>query len=257
MIKTLAPSRYASIATARANQRFVEKYGIPPVFPPFVEKYGLKVIGGPFQGMSYIDEAAGSTLLPKLIGSYECELDEVIHRILATEYSTVVDVGCAEGYYAVGLAMRLPGSPKIHAFDTDAEAQKLCASLATRNGVSDRIILEGFCDPRRLQSTLKGKSLVFCDCEGYEKTLLVPSEAPALKDADVLVELHDLFESGITPTILGRFQESHDIQLIDAVERIPHDYPAISFLTMEQRRVALSEDREGPMQWAFMTPKSV
>ena len=256
LLKTFAPAQYTAITTARANQRFVEKYGVPPVAPLYLEKYGLRVIDGPFKDMLYIDEAAGSALLPKLIGSYERELEEVINHILATEYKTVIDVGCAEGYYAVGLGLRLLGAPTIHAFDTSRDAQKLCSKLASVNKVTDRIIIEGTCDSERLQKTIDGKSLVFCDCEGYEIELLQPSVAPALKSADILVELHDLFKPGITPTILERFQDSHDIQLIDAVERNPEDYPAINFLSLRQQQIALSEDREGPMQWAFMTPKS-
>ncbi len=117
-------------------------------------------------------------------------------------------------------------------------------------------MIEGHCDAERLQTTLRGKSLVFCDCEGYEIELLNPDTAPKLKTADILVELHDLFKPGITPTLIERFQDSHDIQLIDAVERNPKDYPSLDFLSEKQREIALAEDREGQMQWAFMTPKA-
>jgi hypothetical protein len=64
---------------------------------------------GLFYGMKYPSlEAAGSTLYPKLLGSYERELHGIMERIVRTDYATVVDIGCAEGYYAAGLALRLP-----------------------------------------------------------------------------------------------------------------------------------------------------
>jgi hypothetical protein len=43
-----------------------------------------------------------STFIPKIIGSYECELHPAIEEIIVNNYAEVWDVGCAEGYYAVG-----------------------------------------------------------------------------------------------------------------------------------------------------------
>ena len=62
---------------------------------------GLKVIHGPFEGLQYPDaRSSGSSLLPKLIGSYEHELHEIINDALGQSYTDLVDIGCAEGYYA-------------------------------------------------------------------------------------------------------------------------------------------------------------
>src|SRR4051812_14244715 len=69
-----------------------------------LERYGPVVLSGPFAGMAYVRQAAGSCLAPKLIGCYEAELHGVVARILRTGYTQIVDIGCAEGYYAVGLA---------------------------------------------------------------------------------------------------------------------------------------------------------
>src|SRR6478672_6897407 len=68
---------------------------------------GLVVQHGPFKGMKYPGvNSVGSALIPKLLGSYERELHPLIDSICAGQYDQVVDIGCAEGYYAVGLAMR-------------------------------------------------------------------------------------------------------------------------------------------------------
>jgi len=42
----------------------------------------------------------------------------------------------------------------------------------------------------------------------------------------------------------------------DSADRDPADYPVLLFLTSEQQKVAVSEFRGGPQQWAFMTPKN-
>jgi hypothetical protein len=68
----------------------------------------LRVAGGPFQGLHYPHRrSVGSAPLPKLLGSYESELHAALEQLLTEEHETVVDIGCAEGYYAVGLGLRL------------------------------------------------------------------------------------------------------------------------------------------------------
>jgi hypothetical protein len=258
VLRAVAPKTFDALMAARINrygQQVMAKHGVPEITSAFVARYGLTVLGGPFAGMHYINESAGSSFLPKLIGSYECELYGVIKQILATKYDTVVDVGSAEGFYVVGLAMRMQFAPKIVAFDINRDAQELCRSLAKKNNVEDKIIVSGFCDTAVLQTTLQGRSLVVCDCEGYETELLQPSAVPALARADILVELHDCLKPGITQVITDRFSHSHHILMIDSVDRDPDDYPVINFLSAEQQRVAVSEFRNGPQQWAFMAPK--
>ena len=66
------------------------------------------VHAGPFAGMRYVDRSVGSCFIPKLLGTYERELAPKIERICRRQPGLVVDVGAAEGYYAVGLAMRIP-----------------------------------------------------------------------------------------------------------------------------------------------------
>jgi len=259
VLRAIAPKRYDALMATRINrhgQKVMAKQGIPAITSAFVQRYGFTVLGGPFAGMVYITESAGSSFLPKLVGSYECELYGVLEQILASSYDTVADVGSAEGYYVVGLAMRMQTTPKIYAFDINHEARELCRSLAKKNKVEQKIIIAGFCDAAMLQKTLQGHSLVICDCEGYETELLQPSTVPALATSDILVELHDILKPGITQVITDRFRQSHNILMLDSVERDPADYPAIHFLPPEQQRAAVSEFRNGPQQWAFMTPRN-
>jgi hypothetical protein len=260
MLKTVAPKQYSSLIATRENrhgQAVMEKFGVRSIAAAILERYGPKVLGGPFEGMEYITESAGSSYIPKLVGSYECELKEALTRILATRYDTVIDVGSAEGYYAVGLAMHLPGDPRVYAYDVSPGAQNLCKELAQKNGVDGKVFVHGFCDAANLQETLKGKSLVICDCEGYEGELLDPEIAPNLAAADVLVELHDHINPSITPNLIKRFSPSHNIVFIATKDRDPSDYPAINFLSPEQQQIAVSEFRNCPQQWAFLNPKVI
>lgn len=212
--------------------------------------HGSLVQAGPFEGMRYLRQASwGEELVPKLLGCYEAELHEHLESLLRGGYDRVVNVGCAEGYYAVGLARRLPGA-QVSAFDTDPRAQYLCRRLAARNDVEDRVHVGGECTPSMLDELVVGRTLVVVDCEGCELALLRPDLAPGLRRADLLVELHDFVDPSISTTIVGRFP-GHDLTLVDAVDRDPARY-ALPGLSAAEQADALSEHRPGGMQWAVL-----
>lgn len=225
-----------------------------PIAVALAARNGYRVLHGPFAGLNYTRKAAGSAFAPKLIGSYERELHPVWENVLKNSYDLVVDIGCAEGYYAVGLAKHLPNSPKVIAFDMDDEARLLCRELSIKNGVSHQVEVMGTCDVAALGRVLKNRSLVICDCEGAEVDLLDIDQIPALAQAEIVVELHDFLRTGVTETLTTRFAATHEIELIDSAQPDPSLYAELEILTPEQRAIALDERAE-PMQWAWMKPK--
>ncbi|MCS7063959.1 MAG: hypothetical protein NZM04_07975, partial [Methylacidiphilales bacterium] len=69
---------------------------------------GNRVRHGPFAGMVYENDTfCCSAIAPKLLGSYEREIQPWIESLLLDRWEGVVDVGCAEGYYAVGFACKI------------------------------------------------------------------------------------------------------------------------------------------------------
>jgi len=218
------------------------------------QKYGRSVIEGPFRGMKYVDAAAGSAYIPKILGCYEAEMHHFIERIIESNYSVIIDVGCAEGYYAVGLAYRCPAA-LVYAFDGASEARQLCQTMAKLNGVENRLFIDGFCDSRQLQGLPTENTLLICDVDGYEVELLRPDLVPALKKMDILVELHEPLRPGITLTIISRFKETHEISMVDAIDRNPRQHPLVSFLSAKDQKLALTESRPPGQQYAFLAAK--
>ena len=108
-----------------------------------------KVKTGPFQDMKYLLGSRGSLLGPKLLGTYESEITSWMHNLIASEVDTIVDVGCAEGYYAVGLPYSMP-TVQVYAFDADPRSQELTKWLAELNGVADRVEIGGICGQDQL-----------------------------------------------------------------------------------------------------------
>jgi hypothetical protein len=120
------------------------------------------------------------------------------------------------------------------------------------------VTVGGECTPETLNKICGDRSLVFCDCEGYELELLDPDKVPALKDADIIVELHDFMRTdvAITPTILSRFAATHDVTVTGLKPRSADDFPCLSVLPREVRARALHEDRVEYQQWAYLKAKS-
>lgn len=205
---------------------------------------GWVVQRGPFQGMRYV-EAYGD-LGAKVLGSYELELHDVVQELVESGYDTIINVGAAEGYYAVGFAKRCPQATVI-AYEMSPAGRELCAAMARLNDV--RVDVRGTFTADDLEDLPAGRTLMVMDIEGEELALLDPDIAPALARADHLVELHDFVDPAIKPTILARFGDTHRARIIATQPRSAADFPE---LTSRTERV-LDEHRPGPMEWAVLT----
>ncbi|OYX35103.1 MAG: hypothetical protein B7Y99_04420 [Caulobacterales bacterium 32-69-10] len=216
---------------------------------------GLVIQDGPFKGMTYVAAATEGALLPRLIGSYESELHPHILALIEEGIETVIDVGCAEGYYAVGLARLIPGAT-IHAYDTDPAARTACRTLAEANGVSDRVTIGETFKGEDFAGFTPGKTLVFMDIEGGEHALLDPEAYPALKGLHILVETHPNARLDLTAIITERFAASHDII---RVEMGPKTTPLPAWMTKLShidQLIGAWEWRMRPTPWLVMRPKA-
>jgi len=220
----------------------------------------LTVHHGPFRGLRYAQaRAAGSLLFPKLLGCYERELQDVIEKLCLEPFTAIVDVGCAEGYYAVGLALRLPHA-QVYAFDILPEAQQLCVATTAANGVTGRVHVHGRCDPPTLRILLEGaeKALIVVDCEGFEIELLTPEVIAAAARHTFLVETHDMMNLSISRALRDRFAATHHVQSIKSIDDVQkvfdYDYPELAPFSPEARRELISEYRGSIMEWLVFTP---
>lgn len=200
---------------------------------------------GPFSGMRL-----ASDFLPMLIGSYEAELHATIQAFAHRGYERVINIGCGDGYYAVGLARLLP-SARVFALDPDQAAQTFCRSSAERNGVVDRMTIMGECTPAILHELACPGTLVFCDCEGNELKLLDPALVPMLSRCDMLVEMHDFICPGASTTLETRFRSTHTTTIIPPSGRDLSAYPVLESFSELDRVLAMCEFRPGPTPWGL------
>jgi hypothetical protein len=187
------------------------------------------VAAGPFRGMKYIKSAAGSALPPKLLGSYEQELHQVIERLVARRPRLLIDVGCAEGYYAVGIPyLAKEVGLRCLAIDVDENALRLTKDLARLNGLDGLVSLDHSLDSVFGAMDCDGPFLLMCDVEGAELELIDPVARPCLRTCDMLIEVH-LDNFGVSPKqeLERRFGETHLGEWIPVRPRTVDDASAV------------------------------
>jgi tetratricopeptide (TPR) repeat protein len=230
------------------------------------QQSGNRVMSGIFAGMQLPDDGF-YWKLQMLIGVYEAELHPWLHEWItayhnaARSYTRLINIGCGEGYYAVGLA-RLWSQTRVYAFDNDERAQALCRHTATLNGVLDQMEIAGYCDPAMLQTTIDpNRTLLVIDCEGCEYALLDPALVPALAHCDLLIECHDHLPvpngpaptRSISDTLRLRFAATHRVEAIRSGARDPNTVPFMDNMNDLLRWLSVCEYRGGVQTWLRLT----
>jgi hypothetical protein len=252
---SLAPALTLELLSARSQRLIREserESGRHAASCKFVETHGRTVLGGPFTGMVYPDSTARQrNLVHRLTGSYECELHSWIEEIVARDYAMLIDIGTADGFYAVGFGLRMPDT-RVVAFDTDVWARRATQALITENGANN-VEVETMCDARWVNAHLLPGSLVFSDCEGYEAVLFDPEKCPILKECDLLIELHERPSPGVEMLLRERFAHSHDYRTVTYANHDPTLFPQLAAIEPAMRSVVINEGRGGPQNVIFLT----
>lgn len=222
-----------------------------------------RIIAGPFAGMTlHRSRYTPHYYLGFILGSHELEIRSAIEQIVAHRYRTILNVGAADGYYAVGLALRLP-STRIVAFEENTRIHPLLARSADVNGVRAQIDIRGRCDLDNFRQELEdaeGDVLVLTDIEGGEFEVLDPDAIPGLRCADILVESHDAVVPGCTDALIARFSATHHIQRYHARERLLSDFPSgflpsLARLAPQAVVAGMDERRSGIQEWLYLIAK--
>lgn len=238
-------------ATLNSALRLLAKYRSTLIQNTLVQLHGTRVQAGPFAGMDFVEQSAEGCHVPKLLGCYEEELHEFLNQLPSADYETILNIGCAEGYYAVGMKRMLP-TTRVLAFDIDENARRTCATLAEKNKVD--VGIGGEFSPVDF-AQFTGRVLVWCDIEGAEVGLLDPIKAPALAGMDIVVELHPTSGGHAMNVITARFAATHNIQILHSYGHRPVLPPFLQQLGHLDQLLAQWEWRSAPTPWAVMRVK--
>lgn len=218
---------------------------------------------GPFQGMRWGAVANCSLLTPKLLGTYEQELHGWIEQLPG--YDLVIDIGAAEGWYAVGFLHRHLAR-KVVAFEMTEDGRENLRANVRRNAVPPHSIeIRGECTIALLQALLNSlpaepdfRLLIISDCEGFEDKLLAADTVKLCPNACFIIETHDFFVPGVRERLAKTLAPSHTVTDLRPARRNRKKIsPNVPWLFRQPfiSRLLMSERRCPGIAWLVAVPK--
>ena len=238
----------------------IEKYK-EIVWDKVKEQYGLEIAFGPFKGMKLSPNAwwSNKNMTAQVLGIYEANVIVKLERY-AERFSNFIDIGAADGYYAVGSVVN-GIYKKSHAFEINELGRTIILETAKINNCEELVSVYGEATESKIRDIIKedGNALVIIDIEGGEFDLLSDDMLNCLRQCVVICELHPfMFSDGASKlsSLLERCDSSFEIAFS---ERQTYELPECDFLDGlpdDARLLAFSEGREAAMQWLILVPKT-
>ncbi len=237
----IPPPLYRSLQmyVSRKNANsWLDRMGVFPLALKAAGQFDYTVQAGPFAGMKYTRSAVLSRhATPALLGVYERQLYPFLEAA-ARRCDLIVDVGSAEGYFAVGLG-RLGN--QVVTFDADPHERRICREMAAANKVSDRVTVRSWCTPAMLIDLVKERRhpFIISDIDGGELELFTPEVVSATRHCDLVIEMHGN-NAGENLAFIQRFDNSvrimnHPASDAIAVERLKFLGPDAARMAAEYR----------------------
>ena len=141
------------------------------ILPYLFDRFNGKVQTGPFAGMTIVPRFSwgdGDTA-SKLLGIYEDELHPIIMDAVKRKPDRVINIGCAEGYYAVGLS-RLLSTVNVVAIDINVDAVRTTSQNASANTLKNMEFLGIIPTTEWIEKyiSMPERPLLVLDCESAE-----------------------------------------------------------------------------------------
>jgi hypothetical protein len=228
------------------------------------EAFGGEVQEGALKGLKLGPEPtwARADLGPMLLGTYEINVVEQLRR-LSKGRSTLVDVGAADGYFAVGCVKGRLFERSV-CFEADSITREALRETVLRNGVEDRVTIFGTADSSFLDKIADadvdpGDAVFLIDIEGGEFALLDDATLRSLANARFVIELHNEMLAGQDrlPALVASAEKYFDISYVENGPRDPNANPLLRGFVENDRWLLCSEGRPAVRQrWMVLEPKA-
>lgn len=217
---------------------------------------------GPFTGMHWLDNPCRgrSEQGVMILGLYEQEVATNLIEAPA-RFRVFVDVGAADGYYAVGL-LHCGRVDRCVAFETIPKCREAISRLAAENGVADKIMVLGtasdqFVDTLRDHNINSHESMFLIDIEGAEFKILTEEVFAFLKDSQIVVETHAHIypdPEGEMKRLLQRASMTHRSTIWYPGPRNPWTLKELDRFPEIDRWILCSEGRFEVQRWIRFDP---
>jgi len=218
-----------------------------------------KVAYGPFKGLILGRGVWSSTDKASMIlGLYEREVLNAIANV-PKRYTNFVDLGAADGYYAIGV-LTSGRYQKSTAFEMTEAGRAVIKKNAALNLVSDRLEVFGKAEndfyKGFTQEELR-KSVVLIDIEGAEFEILDKNCLEQLKESVVIIEIHDWkVKNGLDKknALIENAKHFFKVEELLMSSRDLSIYPELRDFNDTDRWLICSEGRERLMTWIRLDP---
>ncbi|ARD60011.1 hypothetical protein Y71_08805 [Kosakonia radicincitans DSM 16656] len=217
---------------------------------------------GPFKGL-HLDRDTWWGKLDlgsQCLGLYEKEILNLIEATEAGRFSTFIDIGAADGYYAIG--MLVSGKiGKTICFEQTEKGRAVIAENWKKNHSVGELTILGEANAASFASLRAqdlDNALVLIDIEGFEFELLTDEVLNLLKSCTVIIEIHHWMDDFLAKynAFLRNAAHYFDIETVQRVERETSNLPELRDFTDDNRLLLTSERRPGMMRFLKLTPKA-
>jgi hypothetical protein len=218
------------------------------------------VISGLFQGLVMQPTTTWGTgdRASHLLGTYEQEVQSII-AVNAGLYDCLIDIGAADGYYAVGCITK-DLFLHCHAFESVERSRSNILHLSMLNSVADRITIHGTATQDallQLPESCAASAFLLVDIEGGEFELISSKLIHHFTSAYFVIELHPTTRPDgerEVSLLRERFSSTHQTWTVGQGARDPGQFEFLRHLHDNERWLLVSENRGQWMEWLIAKP---
>ena len=227
-----------------------------------LETYDLcngTVLEGPFKGLKLNRDTwwGKSDLGSQCLGLYEKEILDFISALEPID--TFLDIGAADGYYAVGM-LHSRIVKKAICFEISEDGQKAINKNWLINSSPGELEIYGEANGSSISSIvshLTQNSLALIDIEGFEFSLLTQEVISLLNKVTVIIEVHnwvDNFPEKYS-ALLRELDQHFEVSIITPSARNTQNIELLRSYTDDNRLLVSSERRPCLMRFLHLKPK--
>jgi hypothetical protein len=225
------------------------------------KEFGGTIKYGPFKGLILVSNLKDlSADYPAMFfGTYEQEILESLTEI-PRSYSTLINLGAGDGYYAVGV-LASGMFAKTIAYEGNEDRRSQITHLAEINNCKTDIQINAWADKEIFQKfgqDFLSKSVIISDIEGAEFDIFDDSNFELLKRSIIFIEIHDFLVSqgDVKLQELLQIAEKHfQVTRFTTASRNPSLFPELKYYSDQDRWFTVVEGRGQLMTWLKLDPK--
>ena len=217
---------------------------------------------GPFKGLRLTHNPwwGQLDLGSQCLGLYEKEILKFIENIEDGQFTNFIDIGAADGYYAVGILSTGKIQRSICFEKTDKGREAIFTNWKN-NGAIGQLVVKAKANFESIATLTEHdleRSLILIDIEGGEFELLNNDTIHKFRYSKILLEIHNWvtdFEEKYKNLLIS-LDEFFCIKIIKRVDRQVDNYMELRDFTDDNRLLLISERRPCLMRFLELTPKS-